>query len=110
MILISLMFLVLGYYGYQCHKLTTEINDSTLHKVDSIETYIDTVYVKIDSLLTNVKESKDVVNYVENEYKNNYIHIVNESITDDMCFFAEYLSKNDERFINNNYSNTTKEN
>lgn len=113
-IILILVIAVLGISGY-CYYLYNKFpkgtNSESINKVQRIEVKVDTMYVRIDSLLTHVKESESVVKRVESEYKSNYIRIITESTTEDYEFFTKYLeSQRNRGLFNFNYSDSAKAN
>lgn len=78
--------------------------------IDSLSSHIDNITKERDSLSLVIDTAKSKVVIIEKKYEKDYIDITNQSIRDDIEFFSNYLSQNDERLSNSNNSSSAKEN
>lgn len=78
------IILILGGYCAYLHNKSSKISLTTVYNLD-------TVYVRKDSILNIIKENEIKSNNLEDNYKKDYIRIVNQSSTADIEFFSNYL-------------------
>lgn len=78
--------------------------------IDSLSSHIDNITKERDSLSLVIDTAKSKVVIIEEKYEKDYIDITNQSIRDDIEFFSNYLSQNDERLSDSNNSSSAKEN
>lgn len=105
--IVILVCIILGLIGYNIY-IKREFSKEqakwdTYITNDSIRTINDTIIIQRDSII-----NKRI--YLEKEYETETININNQSISSDIKFCSDYLSKFNERFVNNNDSSTTKNN
>lgn len=78
---ISTILILIGYCTYLRNNKSEPI---------VINNY-DTLYIKKDSIKILIKETKNNLNNIDSVYKENYIHITNQSTDADIEFFSNYL-------------------
>lgn len=97
--IVCVILLVLFAYKFgtnrPCKLLNPPVDTTLLLKLDSINRVTDSIRLVSDSLQRQIDSSKVKVVIIEKEYEKEYIDITNASISDDIRFFSEYLSKND---------------
>jgi hypothetical protein len=80
-IYIGIILILSGYCAYLCNNKSQPV----------IIPEIDTIYVKKDSIIKNIKENQNNINQVDSIYKEDYIRITNQSSNEDLEFFSNYL-------------------
>ena len=103
-ILICIILVLIGYNIYiriSFNQEREELLDSFNN--DSIRAKNDTIVLKRDSIV-----EKRIL--LEKDYETETTTINNQSIASDVEFFSNYLSKYDERFVDSNFSYSTKAN
>lgn len=78
--------------------------------IDSLNNEIVGIKRTNDSLSGVIDTTKQKIIINNEEYKQRYIDITNQSIGDDIKFFTNYLSKSNPGFSNSNNSETIKAN
>lgn len=73
---------------YSDYSKLVERNDSLRHELLRVKSKRDTIYRLIDS-------SKVKVEVIERWYEKKAIDIANQSTTDDMLFFTDYISNHE---------------
>lgn len=82
-IYVGIILTLCGYCAY-LHNKSSKISLTTIYNLD-------TVYIRKDSILNIIKENEIKSNNLEDNYKKDYIRIVNQSSTADIEFFSNYL-------------------
>lgn len=80
-ILLIIIFILGGYCIYLRNNKPTPI----------IIPRLDTIYIRKDSILNLIKENQSNLNSLDSIYKKNYIRITNQSVSEDLEFFTNYL-------------------
>lgn len=106
------LIIIIVCLGIYCFHLRRQIpKQPKIEIIDSINARIDTIYIINDSLLNSINNSKDVVKRIDDDYKNDYIRIVNESSYNDVLFFTNYLKEQAKRgLFNSDYLDSIKAN
>jgi hypothetical protein len=82
-IYIGIILTLCGYCAY-LRNYNNKIKPTIIYELD-------TIYIKKDSILNIIKENEIKSNNLEDNYKKDYIRIVNQSSTADIEFFSNYL-------------------
>lgn len=61
--------------------------------IDSLNNELSLLLLERDSLYKTIQQSEKKVDTIEHWYEKELIDITNQSITDDVVFFTEYLSE-----------------
>lgn len=77
---------------------------------DSLETTADSLMVLVDSLQNRSARVDSVIIKVNKVYEKNLVDIINQPISSDAKFFANYLSEDSTRLINSNNTSAVKTN
>lgn len=80
-IYIGIILILSGYCAYLHNKTPQPITVPL----------VDTIFIKKDSILNNIKETQSNINQVDSIYKKDYIRITNQSSNKDLEFFSNYL-------------------
>ncbi len=94
-ILISIVGTIIFMEKYHSPKevYTGEEYRELIHDIDSLSFHINTINKERDSLRSILDTTKSKVIIIEKEYEKDYIDITNQSISDDVEFFINYLEQ-----------------
>lgn len=92
----------------ETNYIESDRNSQLIHTIDSLNLCVKDLYKERDSLIHVIDTTKTEITIIEKEYEKEYIDVTNQSIGDDIKFFSEYISKDDNRFTDSNYSDSIK--
>ena len=73
-----------------------------------VKTQLDTLYLKRDSVLIKVNQSKTVIKAIEKQYEEDYNCLINGSVDSNYLFFINYLESQRERLFDSNNRDSVK--
>lgn len=88
--LVLLALLVIVDIGL--HFTNKPVNAVDTNKIDSLQQIIDSIKIKQDTILVEIRIRDTIIKNAKEQYKKDSTVIATQSISDDIEFFSNYLS------------------